>query len=165
MLLVKKHSFKEFLYKELDLAEASLSLSVKIYLVDLLCFYISSDQFFEKKEGQTKSYEGTLVDLYSKSQNSNTQEKLYFFKKMGDFSLYLSGFFRSAIKRKLIHISYYEQMGQTAYSTLSGFYGSKPNVFNELSSEFKSLSQILFSIQKKSEKQDLKYLLNFTKKA
>ena len=162
MLLEKKNSFKDYIYKELDLASSSLSLPVKNYLVDLLYLYLSSDQFFERKEGQTKSYECTLVDLYKKSQNSNSQEKIYFFKKMGDLSLFFSGFFRSAVKRKLVHISYYEQMGQSAYSTLSTFYGSKPNVFYELSKNFKNLSQILFSIQKKSEKQDSKYLLNFT---
>ena len=164
MLLIKKSSFKEYLYKELDSASSSLSFTVKTYLVDLLCFYLSSDQLFEKKEGQTKSYESTLADLYKKSQTSKSQEKLYVFKRMGDFSLYLSGFFRSAMKRKIVHISYYEQMGQSAYSFVSESYGSKPNVFKELSNEFKTLSQILFSIQKKSEKQDSKYLLNFSQK-
>ena len=165
MLFIKKSSFKEYLYKELELSDSALSVNVKIYLVDLLCFYLSSDQFFIKKAGQTKSYESTLADLYKKSQTSKPQEKLFIFKRMGDFSLYLSGFFRAAVKRKIVHISYYEQMGQSAYEFVSSAYGSKPNVFKELSIEFKNLSQILFSIQKRSEKPDSKYLLNFTNPA
>lgn len=164
MLLTKKTSFKEYVYKELEWASSFLSFNVKNYLADLLCFYLSSDRFFEKREGQIKSYEYILTDLYSKSQTSKFQEKLYLFKKMGDFSLYFSGFFRSAAKKKIVHISYYEQMGQSAYSFISKTYGSKPNVFKELSSEFKELSQILFSIQKKSERQNSKYCLKASKK-
>lgn len=165
MLLTEKTSFKEYIYKELELASSSLSFNVKNYLVNLLYFYLSSDRFFEKKEGQTKSYECALTDLYQKSQTSRQHEKLYFSKKIGDFSLYLSGFFRSAVKKKIVHISYYEQMGQSAYSFVAEVYGSTPNVFKELSSEFKDLSQILFSIQKRSEKQSSKYFLSTSIKA
>ncbi len=164
MSLEKTTSFKEFFHSELEMASSSLSFDVKNYLVEMLCFFMSSDRVFEKKEGQTKSYECSLTELYEKSQNSKLQEKLYIFKRMGDFSLYLSGFFRSAVKKKIVHISYYEQMGQNAYAFISKNHGSRYNVFKELSHEFKSLSQILFSIQKKSEKQDSKYLLNFIKK-
>lgn len=162
MLFTKGNAFKEYLQKELDQSGASLSFNVKMYLVDLLYLYVSSDQLFEKKQGETKSHEKTLAEMYKKSQTSKPQEKLYLFKKMGDFSLYLSGFFRSAIKRRLVHVSYYEQLGQNAYGFVSSAYGSKPNVYKELSQEFRHLSQILFSIQKKSEKQNSQYLLNFT---
>ena len=164
MLLAEQITFKEYIYKELELASSSLSFHVQNYLANLLCFYLPSDCFFERREGQTKSYECALTDLYQKSQTSKFQEKLYFFKKMGDFSLYLSGFFRSAVKKRLVHISYYEEMGQSAYSFVGEVYGSQPNVFKELSSEFKNLSQILFSIQKKSERQNTKYLLRTSTK-
>lgn len=162
MLLTKTSSFKEYLYKELEREGSSLSLNVKNYLVELLCLYLSSDQLFIKKEGETRSHENTLTELYKKSQNSKPQEKLHLFKRIGDFSLYLSGFFRSAVQKKTVHISYYEQMGQSAYGFVSSAYGSKPNVFRELSCEFKSLSLILFSIQKKSERQNSPYLLNLS---
>ena len=166
MSFIKKSSFKEFIHKELELTSSSLSFHVKNYLTELLHLYISSDQFFEKKAGQTKPYESTLAELYKKSQTfKKPQEKLYLFKRMGDLSLYISGFFRSAVKRKLVHISYYEQMGQTAYHLVSSAYGSQPNVFKELSHQFKNLSQILFSIQKRSEKHNSKYVLNFSNKA
>ena len=165
VLLTKESFFKEYLYKELELASSSLSFPVKNYLVELFCLYLYSDQFFEKQEGQTKSHESTLADLYKKSQISKPQEKLYLFKKIGDLSLYISGFFRLAIKRKIVHISYYEQMGQTAYHLVSSAYGSKPNVFKELAEEFKNLSQILFSIHKKSETKNSRYLLKFTEQS
>ena len=55
-------------------------------------------------------------------------------------------------------------MGQNAYNLVGEAYKpSKPNVFKELSKEFRNLSQILFTLQKKSEKQDSKYLLELSK--
>ena len=163
MQSASKTSFREYISKELELISTSLPFNVKNYLIDLLCFYISSDRFFEKKAGQSKSYERALADLYKKSQAESQQsEKIYIFKKMGDFSLYISGFFREAVKRKIVHISYYEIMGKNAYNFVSYSYGSRPNVFKELALEFKHLSQILFSLQKRSaKKQDSRYLLNF----
>ena len=162
-MLISNKSFKEYLYKELS--PYALSKNIKNYLINLLCFYISSEQLFEKKEGKSRSHEKTLIEWYKKSQNSNKQEKLYLFKKMGDFSLYLSGFFREAIKKKLVHLSYYEEMGRTAYHYVSQSYPPQLNVFKELSREFKGISEILFSLQKQSAFQSQKkYFLNFTDK-
>lgn len=161
MLLTRESDFKEYFLKELNQISPCLSLNLKNYLLELLCSYLHSDQLFDKKEGEDKFYEKSLLDWYEKSQHSKSQERLFIFKKIGDFSLYLSGFFRPSFKKKLVHISYYEQMGQNAYQVISSAYGKEPNVFEELALEFKNLSEILFSIQKKSNKKDSKYLLNF----
>ena len=137
----------------------------KDYLINLLYFYLNSEQLFEKKEGETKSHEIRLLEWYEKSLSSNSQEKLYLFKRMGDFSLYLSGFFREAIQKKLVHLSYYEEMGRTAYHYVSQSYPPKSNVFTELSREFKELSEILFFIQKQSVFQSQKkYFLKLKEK-
>ena len=147
-MIISNKSFKEFLHKELS--SYILSRPIKDYLINLLCFYLNSDQLFEKKEGESKCYESTLLDWYKKSQNSKTQEKIYLFKRMGDFSLYLSGFFREAIQKKLVHLSYYEEMGRSAYHYVSQSCPLQSNVFKELSKEFRELSEILFYIQKQS---------------
>ena len=160
-MLISNNSFKEYLHKELSFY--ILPKNLKNYLIDLLCFYMNSERLFEKKEDESKSYEKTLVDWYKKSQKSNEQEKLHILKKMGDFSLYLSGFFREALKKKLVHLSYYEEMGRTAYHYVGQSYPSQKNIFKELSKEFSNISEILFSFQKKSAlKSQKKYFLNFT---
>ena len=163
-MLISNKSFKEYLHKELS--PYVLSKGLKDYLISLLCFYINSEQLFEKKTGESKSHEKTLIEWYKKSQQSSKQEKLHLFKKMGDFSLYLSGFFRAAVKNKLVHLSYYEEMGKTAYHYVSQAYPPKKNIFKELSREFTNISEILFSLQKQMICQNqTKYLLNFTDKS
>ena len=163
MSFEKQVSLKEYLLQELDLSNQGLSFHVKIYLADLLCFYLPAERLFVKKKGEKGSHTKAFVELYQKSQSSfKNQEKLLIFKRMGDFSLYLSGFFRAFIKKRIVHTSYYENIGQNAYSFVSSAYGSKPNIFKELSKEFKKLSQVLFALQKKSlEKQKNSYLLDF----
>ena len=160
-MIISNNSFKEYLHKEFS--PYLLPKSIKDYLINLLCFYLNTKQLFEKKEGETKFHEKTLLDWYKKSQNSSKQEKLYLLKRMGDFSLYWSGFFRKAIKKKLVHLSYYEEMGRTAYHHISQSYDTRPNIFNDLSRDFREFSEILFSIQKQSVfRNQKKYFLNFS---
>ena len=161
MLLIGESSLKAYLRKELDKTGQALplSLNVKAYLVDMLCHYMSSDRLFAKRRGESRASEITLLDLYKKSQSAGSQEKLRLFKTMGDFSLYFSGFFRSRVKKKIVPVSYYEWMGQTAYNFVGEACGSQNNVFKELAFQFKNLSQILFSLYKRSENKNPSYLL------
>ena len=59
-------------------------------------------------------------------------------------------------------MSYYEEMGRSAYHYVSQSYTPKSNVFKELSLEFTEISEILFFIQKRSTFQSQKkYFLSF----
>ncbi len=163
MLLTGEKSFKKYVSKEIDSINASLSFEIKNYLSELLYFYLFSDRLFECKTENGASYENTLVDLYSKTHEADSQEKIHLFKKMGDLSLYISGFFRVSIEKRIIHVSYYEDMGQSAYNYLSKHYQGD-NIFNSLSEQFKTLAQTLFYIQQKSEaKADENHLPLFKK--
>jgi len=153
--------FKQYFQEELS--SYKLPFPLKNYLVDLLSSYIRTEEFFEKDKASLKHSEKQLLDLYQKSQQSSqTREKLYLLKNLGDFSLALSGFFRDSLKKKITHLSYYESLGESAYYRIGQTYEKKFNVFVELSKNFKSLSKILFSLQKKSsERSQKKYLIDF----
>ena len=73
-------------------------------------------------------------------------------------------FFRESLKKKITHLSYYEGLGESAYYMIGQNYERNFNLFKELSKNFKILSKILFSIQKKSfERNKDKYILDFQK--
>ena len=148
-LITEANSFKEFIFQEINSADGSLSDEIKNYLTELLSFYLLTNRLFEYKPEKGCHYEETLTELYGKLQEAQLHEKIYLLKKMGDFSLYTSGFFRSSIKRKIVDISYYETIGQGAYKNLAIHYEKQENVFESLSYEFKNLSEVLFYIQKK----------------
>ena len=153
---MKQESFKEYIKTELHSADESLSCEIKNYLADLLYFYIRKDRFHEHHCDPGSNCEKTLVSLYGQIHSAKTREKIYLLKKMGDFSLYISGFFRSSIEKKVVDVSYYENMGQSAYGYLADCYGSQNNVFFTLYRQFKDLAENLFYIQKKSELRDNK---------
>ena len=161
MSFSKRVSFREYIQQELS--SYQLPLNLKNYLIELLSFYIRSEQLFEKKTGTSKYHEKSLLELYQKSQKIQSfREKIYLYKTMGDFCLYLSGFFRESIKKKIVALSYYEDLGQQAYYVVSQSHKKQPNVFKDLSKEFKILSKALFSFQKQSASHSQsRYLLNF----
>ena len=163
--MIAKLDFKKHFFEELDKVKPPLSLSVKSYLIDLLLDFLRSDEL-HKKEG---SLEKGLLNLYNESQNSPPQKSIFLLKKIGDFSLYMGGFFRSSFKDKLVSVSYYEEFGRHAYKFVSSSYDSK-NVFTELAQDFRALCMVLFSIQKNSEEasrllKDKPYLLASMDKA
>ena len=155
--VIKQVSFRDYIKKELSSADSSLSCEVIDYLADLLCFYLRSDRFYQRRGRPEGGCEETLVSLYGKIHSAKARrEKIYLFKKMGDLSLYVSGFFRSAVEKKTVDVSYYENMGQSAYGYIADCYGSQKNIFSALSRRFRNLSESLFYIQKKSELKDNK---------
>ena len=151
-LVTENSSFKDYIKNELNSADSSLSCEVTNYVADMLSFYLRSDRLHSYQGGSGN--EETLVALYGKIHSAKPREKLCLFKKMGDLSLYISGFFRSAVEKKIVDVSYYEDMGQSAYGYLADFYGSRNNVFVLLAGRFKDLAENLFYIQRKSELKD-----------
>jgi hypothetical protein len=61
-----------------------------------------------------------LAELFLKAQNeSSSTLRIDLLKKLGDTSLYISGFFGDSLNRKLVDIDYYADMGGVAYGSLS----------------------------------------------
>ena len=73
-------------------------------------------------------------------------------KKLGETSLYISGFFGDSLQRKLVDLDYYVNMGGTAYAALSGCVSENPSskVFKEISEKFVMFVDVLGYISGKA---------------
>lgn len=91
----------------------------KIYLTGLLEHYLVIDNLFEIPEGEKKRSSSTLAELYLKAHQAVPAVRVELLKKLGDTSLYISGFFGDSLKRKIVDVDYYAQMGGVAYATLA----------------------------------------------
>lgn len=80
------------------------------YLVDLLETHLTTSSLHQK---------GTLAELYMKSFHVERHMRIDMLKKLGDSSLYISGFFGDSLRRKIVDIDYYADMGGMAYSSLA----------------------------------------------
>lgn len=91
---------------------------VKAYLVELLEFYVPASNLFDDVDESGKRTRQTLAETFLRAQNVDSLERIELLKKLGDRSLYISGFFGDSLQRKLVDIDYYADMGGMAYGAL-----------------------------------------------
>jgi hypothetical protein len=85
--------------------------AVRDYLVGLLEHYLDVRNLYAQPD--------TLAETYFLATNSPPPERVELLKKLGDKSLYISGFFGDSLSRKLVDLDYYAGMGGAAYATLA----------------------------------------------
>ena len=149
--------FDTLVQESLSKTGVCVSLPVKNYLCELLQFYIFSDHLFSDRNLSGKKQIKTLAELYLNSHHSHISLKSNL-KQMGDTSLYISGFFRESLKKKMVSVDYYINMGRQAYESLSDFQNG--DLFEELADCFSDLVFVLFQIRKKNSRNTYKDLLS-----
>ena len=94
-----------------------------------------------------------LVDLHFEARSAPQAEAVRAYRELGDEALYVSGFFRQSLERRIVGVRYYQDMGAAAYDTLSrlfkvpGVVGDLARVFSELADEFVGCSEALAQIR------------------
>ncbi len=94
---------------------------VESYLVKLLHHYLDARNLFEAEytnEGGQKNPQ-TLAEMYLIAQNAEPAVKLEMLRKLGDRTLYISGFFGDSLSHKVVDIDYYAEIGGAAYASLA----------------------------------------------
>jgi hypothetical protein len=72
-------------------------------------------------------------------------------KRIGDFSLFVSGFFADSLERKLVGIDYYVSIGGTAYTVLSRHEtDTLSSVFAELADNFVGFVDVLSEVSERA---------------
>lgn len=111
ILASPREYFSEVVEASLHKRNVKTTPEVQFYLVSLLEHYLDARNLFEKPD--------TLAETYLIASNSAPTERVELLKKLGDKSLYISGFFGDSLTRKLVDIDYYAGMGGAAYATLA----------------------------------------------
>lgn len=115
-----KEYFQELVRKGLEHRRLETHPHVETYLVNLLQHYLDARNLFESEvdeQGQRRPQ--TLAEMYLIASQSENSVRVELLKKMGDKSLYISGFFGDSLERKIVDIDYYAEMGGAAYRDLA----------------------------------------------
>jgi hypothetical protein len=154
--LVKIESLREFFRDSIDAALASNKVVMDDhtthYVVNLLAVFARSDALYEST---TDGYQlkplalmfADAIDAPSDSERNNTLQRL------GDVSLFISGFFADGLQRAAVDVDYYVHMGGGAYRSLSaGMRGTARGrafgtVFSELADKFQDMVDVLNEIR------------------
>lgn len=115
------------------------------YLGDILSFYVDARNLHEPEYDESgKKNPQTLAEMWLTAQTAELSVQKELLKKLGDRTLYISGFFAESLNRSLVDIDYYCNMGVAAYQALAWIKDSGTNsVFNEISERFLDFVEVL----------------------
>jgi hypothetical protein len=125
--------------------------AVEFYLVNLLKESMTAaDLYGEAPEGFR---EEPLALLYLRAAQAETGLRVKLLKRLGDFSLFISGFFPESLSRQLVDVGYYVQMGESAYGSLSAMLARRSalaEIFGELAGRFVAYVDVLSEVSEKA---------------
>jgi hypothetical protein len=116
------------------------------YLVNLLCQFVRPDAC----DAFGRNAEPLAVRLARALETGGSAQRTQL-RSLGDFSLFVSGFFADSFPRRAVDVDYYVSMGEYAYGSLSR---RDPDtfaeVFGELSRKFVGFMDVLADISEQT---------------
>lgn len=154
-ILVGK-SAQEFFRELVSDALAHRSLRVQevteFYLVNLLAQYLQRDRLFVRTEGG-ETWTEPLALILKRALEGSREDRYRHLRRLGDTSLFVSGFFGDSLARSLVDVGYYIAMGERAYDALSETQGPSGTheLFGELAERFAQFVDLFAEIAELSE--------------
>ena len=122
------------------------------YVVNLLTSFSRSEALYED-DGESYGLRPLALMLADAANASSVEERSQSLQRIGDVSLFVSGFFSHSLARTAVDIDYYINMGGNAYAVLSEevrgtFRGNAfAPIYQELSEKFLVLIDILNEVR------------------
>jgi len=106
--------FRELVESALNRQHLQAGDLTEYYIVNLLCQYVRLDARHESDD-----HAQPLAIRLARALESGGSEQRARLRSLGDFSLFMSGFFADSFRRRSIDVDYYKSMGEYAYGSLS----------------------------------------------
>lgn len=135
--------FKDLIEAALERQHLRANELTAYYLVNLLCRYIRPDA----RTPFSEDGEPLAIRLGRALQTGGLEQRARL-RNLGDFSLFMSGYFSDSFRRKVVDVDYYVSMGEYAYGSLSqrddeDAFG---DVFAELARKFVGFMDVLSDV-------------------
>jgi hypothetical protein len=115
------------------------------YLVNLLCQFVRPDA-----HSASLDTEPLAIRLTRALQTGGSEQRARL-RSLGDFSLFMSGFFPDSLRRRPVDVDYYVSMGEYAYGSLSRRdEDAFAEVFGELARKFVGFTDVLADISERT---------------
>ena len=120
------------------------------YVVSLLESFAQADLLYGVGE-EGRRRDEALALLMARAMSSSSGDRINEFRRLGDMSLFISGFFSDSLRRGTVGVTYYVSMGQSAYASLSSMLRARrgkgarvyQDLYNELSETFGGWVEVL----------------------
>jgi hypothetical protein len=131
------------------------------YLVDLLCRFTKPDARIPFNDDAAEP----LALRLRRALESGGMEQRVRLRNLGDFSLFMSGFYSDSLRRRAVDLDYYVSMGEYAYSSLAArdedAFGE---VYAELGRKFVPFMDVLTDISERTGKTSCRDVLRLYEK-
>lgn len=129
-----------------------VSAPVVKYLGNILAFYVDARNLHEPEYDEFgRKNPRTLAEIWLTAQTAEVSVQSELLKKLGDRTLYISGFFAESLNRSLVDLDYYCAMGTAAYKALAYKTDQLSGaVFEEMSARFLDFVEVLNVISQDS---------------
>jgi hypothetical protein len=121
------------------------------YLVQLLGHFITTENLVPTDlEGNPASTLTQQLAIALEQEQSEARAKRL--RQLGDYSLYIAGFFSDSLSRKLVDVDYYIGMGGAAYENAARLQDKKArsDLFLELARKFPKFVEVLSQISEET---------------
>ena len=136
--------FRDLVESALHRQHLSAREGTSFYLVNLLAGFVRGDR---PSSGDDEPLGVRFVKALQEA-GARQRDEL---RRVGDRSLFISGFFADSLSRSLVDIDYYMQLGEHAYGSLArqadGTYG---DVFDELAGKFPAFVDVLGEVSERT---------------
>jgi hypothetical protein len=143
-----RHYFHERLTQALQRQRVEMAAETEFYLVNLL-------SGFAERGGDEDPGSATLVELLGEATAATGGERLKRFRRVGDFALFILGFFSDNLDRRGISHGYVIAVGGNAYWVARNLardlhnrrWVTRPGVYHELAEKFEDLANVLGEVR------------------
>lgn len=146
--------FAEIVENAVEDRRVAVTDGARFYIVNLLCEFAVSDRLFEMDLESGRLEQDALALLLARARSAPAPQRVKLLKRLGDSSLYISGFFAESLARSLVDVDYYITMGGSAYGSLSDLYrarsGTFGQLFAELSDKFRTLVEVVSRVSEQA---------------
>lgn len=134
-----------------------LDQTIEFYLVNLLCDFVHPARLDAVLTDQDV-LDTPLALLLKRAMECPPSVQLKAFKRLGDVSLYVAGFFQDYFNRKSFDLDYYITMGTTAYTSVSAIMRDRhhdehfTSVYRDLATQFAILVEVVAEVADSPER-------------
>ncbi|HEY7499527.1 MAG TPA: hypothetical protein VH740_13500 [Vicinamibacterales bacterium] len=138
--------FKELVESAMARQHVHAADLTEYYLVNLLCQYVRLDSPCDHGE-----HSQPLALRLARALETGGSQHRARLRSIGDFSLFMSGFFPDSFTRGAVDVDYYKSMGEYAYGSLSRYdEDTFAETFGELSRKFVGFMDVLADISERT---------------
>lgn len=136
--------FYELLNNAIEAHKLKIRPESQVYLLKLLTEFIRPENLYLQDGAGNLKEEPLAFMLKEALEEKQPEMSKKMFRKLGDVSLYFSGFFQDRLHKKLVDIDYYIELGGTAYSEVASRTQENhmAEMYGEMSQKFSALVDV-----------------------